>query len=60
MGQVNVNTPGDGTSGASAAVITLVVVVLLVVLLLVLWIAGVFNSHPATHSEILQLLQLAV
>jgi hypothetical protein len=57
MGQVNVNTPGDGTSGASAAVITLAVVVLIVALLLVLWIAGVFNGGgAATHSAILQLL----
>ncbi len=57
MGQVNVNTPGDGTSGANAAVVTLVVVVLIVALLLVLWFAGVFNGgSTATHSAILQLL----
>jgi len=57
MGQVNINTPSDGASGANAAVITLVVVVLIVVLLLVLWIAGVFNGGgAATHSAILQLL----
>lgn len=53
MGQVNVNTPGDG--GGSAAAIVLVVVVLLVLLLLVLWLTGVFNA-PATSSEIFRML----
>jgi hypothetical protein len=56
MSQVNVNTPGDGTSGSSAAVIAVAVVVLIVAVLLVLWLTGAFRGTAVTHSEILQLL----
>jgi hypothetical protein len=55
MGQVNVNTPGDG-AGSSAAVIAMVVVVLIVAILLILWLTGAFRGTATTHSEILQLL----
>jgi hypothetical protein len=55
MSQVNVNTPGDGTSGSSAAVLAVAVVVLIVAVLLVLWLTGAFRG-TATTSEILQLL----
>ncbi|HEX2988532.1 MAG TPA: DUF998 domain-containing protein [Chloroflexota bacterium] len=58
LGQVNVSTRGDGTSGFKSRVVAIAVtiIVLIVVILVVLWLAGVFRGGgAATHGAIPQL-----